>query len=680
MTSYEFWEELNKVFNAVVSYQEKSIEFNKKFITPWIRLGNVFDKNDRQRESIAAYKQAVEMDPDNAQLWFELGNLYLNESEFEEALQAFRRSIELNPDMGWAYSNLGTVYMTRGNHEKAIECFERSITLLSEDKDKAISWNRLGNLYRKTHQYALALEAFQKADELDAGSYISNGEVDLQSLNQMVLPQPPFELKVDGEVKAQFGSEAQVLIDDNQTETTQVPGNTSDVAPVSDLAVEAPQVALELPKDNQINVEVSPDLPSAEPEDEPQAGNEVEQVVLSSDDPQTTTTSIDSLMVAGTATAFEVIYPDATTTQNEQVPHEDMEAASPTEMLLPKSSELIETETAPSEPLALPEGKTIETEIANQQQVDQMDVAEAATESSGWEISVDELIVSSDENPEKEDEQPVVNLVDEEEFSLINDTDPMATDPNEVIASEPEVQSDVQEMIAEIIQIAEVNLEDVAADFSSEDKGLDTGSENNIVENDEPVMVEEPQLDDAEARELAFEEFLRDEEKSFPLINKEETTTSAAPDPVTIIDSFGDVQMEVDINNAKVWNELGNVYYNNGALEDAIVAYAKSIELDRNFAWPYSNLALAYIQKERLAEAILLYQRSIELFINDKDKAVAWNCLGNLYRRMDDYPNAISSYQRADELDPNNVSSSIQSRFSLLGTLTQSKEAAVMQS
>ena len=34
MTSYEFWEELNKVFNAVVSYQEKSIEFNKKFITP----------------------------------------------------------------------------------------------------------------------------------------------------------------------------------------------------------------------------------------------------------------------------------------------------------------------------------------------------------------------------------------------------------------------------------------------------------------------------------------------------------------------------------------------------------------------------------------------------------------------------------------------------------------------
>jgi cytochrome c-type biogenesis protein CcmH/NrfG len=79
MTSYEFWEELNKVFNAVVSYQEKSIEFNKKFITPWIRLGNVFDKNDRQRESIAAYKQAVEMDPDNAQLWFELGNLYLND-------------------------------------------------------------------------------------------------------------------------------------------------------------------------------------------------------------------------------------------------------------------------------------------------------------------------------------------------------------------------------------------------------------------------------------------------------------------------------------------------------------------------------------------------------------------------------------------------------------------------
>ena len=99
-----------------------------------------------------------------------------------------------------------------------------------------------------------------------------------------------------------------------------------------------------------------------------------------------------------------------------------------------------------------------------------------------------------------------------------------------------------------------------------------------------------------------------------------------------------------------------------------LIAYSKAIELDRWFAWPYSNLAITYAQKGRFAEAILLYQRSIELFATDKDKAISWNRLGNVYRRMNDYDNAICAYQRADELDPDNTTLSLQSRFSLLGS------------
>jgi tetratricopeptide (TPR) repeat protein len=74
-------------------------------------------------------------------------------------------------------------------------------------------------------------------------------------------------------------------------------------------------------------------------------------------------------------------------------------------------------------------------------------------------------------------------------------------------------------------------------------------------------------------------------------------------------------------------------------------------------------------------EAILLYQRSIELFKSDKDKAVSWNRLGNVYRRINDYENAIASYQRADELDPDNTTLSLQSRFSLLGNYVMEQKA-----
>jgi tetratricopeptide (TPR) repeat protein len=75
-------------------------------------------------------------------------------------------------------------------------------------------------------------------------------------------------------------------------------------------------------------------------------------------------------------------------------------------------------------------------------------------------------------------------------------------------------------------------------------------------------------------------------------------------------------------------------------------------------------------------EAILLYQRSIELFTSEKDKAVSWNRLGNVYRRINDYENAIAAYQRADDLDPDNTTLSLQSRFSLLGSYVLEQKPA----
>ena len=117
----------------------------------------------------------------------------------------------------------------------------------------------------------------------------------------------------------------------------------------------------------------------------------------------------------------------------------------------------------------------------------------------------------------------------------------------------------------------------------------------------------------------------------------------------------------------ELWNELGNLYFMSGAYRQASHAYERSIKLENRSGRPHSNLALAYVQKARFAEAMLLYQRSIELFTEDKDKAISWNRLGNVYRRLNDYDNAIAAYQRADELDPGNNAIYQQSRFSLLG-------------
>jgi len=107
--------------------------------------------------------------------------------------------------------------------------------------------------------------------------------------------------------------------------------------------------------------------------------------------------------------------------------------------------------------------------------------------------------------------------------------------------------------------------------------------------------------------------------------------------------------------NPAVWNEKGNIHFRNGAYKDAAIAYTKAIELDRSFGWPYSNLALTYLTLGKYAEAVTLYQKSICLLRTNEEKAASWNSLGNIYRQLNNYENALNAYQNADEIDPQNA-------------------------
>jgi tetratricopeptide (TPR) repeat protein len=102
----------------------------------------------------------------------------------------------------------------------------------------------------------------------------------------------------------------------------------------------------------------------------------------------------------------------------------------------------------------------------------------------------------------------------------------------------------------------------------------------------------------------------------------------------------------------ELWNELGNLYFMSGAYEPAIYAYIRSINLDPDFGRPYSNLALAYVEKGRYIEAIELFRKSIDLLVDTREKVITMNRLGNAYRQLKDYNNAVAIYQKADELDP----------------------------
>lgn len=609
MSNYEFWDELGKIFNAVTAYQEKSIEFNKRFINPWIRLGNVFEKQDRHKEAIEAYKKAIELDPASAENWFELGSAYFQSEAYDQAVDAFNRAIELNPQFGWAYSNLALALATQGKCAEAVPLYQIGVDLLETDKDKAVIWNRLGNAYRKLNEYTLAVQAFQKADELDAGNAGFRDELDETEEGPSLVEG---NSEAGASLPAQLDlSPIQLIVEESHAEEAA----SVQQAEAANSAVETPAALSEAAE------AVAEETAVADSQPEVQTENATEVVAKASQE-------------AVEQPADAVSEAAETAAQN-------------------ASDESVTVPVAPKETVTIAVQTTVETFT------DSLPVTSASTETTDV---IAESAAQAEETPAAEPEanaeavessaSPVVEEAGAEE--------PVSEEKVEVEAAQPEVRMEAK---AEVSEVKVVQIEEETIVITEEVETV----EEKIVEVSGPTN-----QDLSIAEHAAYEEYLKDNEAALNIAvtaeQAEEHGAALPPEPAAQIDPSGEFRIEVDARNAHVWNELGNVYFNTGEIDDAIVAYSKAIELDRWFAWPYSNLALAYVQKGRFVEAILLYQRSIELFASEKDKAISWNRLGNVYRRMNDYDNAIGSYQRADELDPDNTTLSLQSRFSLLGS------------
>jgi tetratricopeptide (TPR) repeat protein len=109
------------------------------------------------------------------------------------------------------------------------------------------------------------------------------------------------------------------------------------------------------------------------------------------------------------------------------------------------------------------------------------------------------------------------------------------------------------------------------------------------------------------------------------------------------------------MSELEIWNELGNIYFNTGAYDEAVRTYLKAIELEHGCGQSFSNLAYIYMRQGRYADAIPMLENGIELLEEAGSQAVLWNQMGEAYLRLENYDNAIASYRKAAELDPENL-------------------------
>lgn len=114
-------------------------------------------------DAIAAYKEAIKLDPNYARGHLVLGEAYGEKGMYDEAIAEHKRAIEINPRYAAAHNNLGIAYAHKGLYDEAIAAYERAVALAVFPQVH----NNLGRAYYYKGMYDEAIAAFEKAIEVE---------------------------------------------------------------------------------------------------------------------------------------------------------------------------------------------------------------------------------------------------------------------------------------------------------------------------------------------------------------------------------------------------------------------------------------------------------------------------------------------------------------------------------
>jgi prepilin-type processing-associated H-X9-DG protein len=143
----------------------------------------IFERSESDTENeIEFYKQAIKLNPDDAEPYKKLGIIYGKLDRWNDAAESYEQVIRINPRDSKAHSNLsiscyniGVSYGKMGHWADAIKAYNQAIEI---NPDFAACHVNLGVAYHKIGLYQNAVESYKKANKInpnDANVYLALG-------------------------------------------------------------------------------------------------------------------------------------------------------------------------------------------------------------------------------------------------------------------------------------------------------------------------------------------------------------------------------------------------------------------------------------------------------------------------------------------------------------------------
>ena len=184
---WEKWRHENdrSVANEALVHCDRAAELIEDQAPAMVSIASVLHRTDQNQRAIDLLRQALELEPGNAEAYRWLGRLYESTGQPDSARVAYVAATQLKPN-SWVYHNeLGIMLSHSGHHEEAATQFERVGRLTP---DNFLAFNALGVVYKYLDDVESAEQNFIRSSELRPDSPIPH-----RNLGQLYFRQNEYE-------------------------------------------------------------------------------------------------------------------------------------------------------------------------------------------------------------------------------------------------------------------------------------------------------------------------------------------------------------------------------------------------------------------------------------------------------------------------------------------------------
>ncbi|MDF1588695.1 MAG: tetratricopeptide repeat protein [Gammaproteobacteria bacterium] len=148
----------NKCKEAVDSFRN-ALQIDPTIAELHFNVGILLTNLNRIDEAIISYKKAVSLKPSLTDVHYNLGTALQSQAKFAQAAISYQKAVDLEPGFFEAIVNLGVVLQEQGLLAQAIEMYQRALTI---QKDAKVYFN-MGTALKNEGKLEAAIESYNQA-------------------------------------------------------------------------------------------------------------------------------------------------------------------------------------------------------------------------------------------------------------------------------------------------------------------------------------------------------------------------------------------------------------------------------------------------------------------------------------------------------------------------------------